>query len=315
MSLGNHLPEDFFANNIKLEVGCGHSIPFWHAAWLDVGILKHVFPALFHASLLQDVAISGMGGWVLGEWKWGDLGVHTGAVSEETAALLILLPLLPAALPIGTGPDSPKWLPAEDGTFSVSSCFRDICKIACPFGPVNRYDFIYSNIWKVEVPLKVKAFAWRCFKNKIPTRNLLLNRGVPLASSNLVCVFCEETNESPKHLLLDCRMAEAVWQNMALWLGMNYEKPVEFMESFWVWSSFCHKQKVRRGKEGSIWLAIGWSLWLNRNDIIFKYSSCNLNDLVWSCKLLVWRWSLVGKINHPNCNFHEFCNNPLYYLS
>ncbi|XP_058733926.1 uncharacterized protein LOC131605606 [Vicia villosa] len=260
MSLGKNLPKDYFDINIKFVVGCGYSFPFWHANWLEVGILKHVFPVLFDASLLQDVAISSIGGWALGDWIWGDVGVKNGADSEVAAALPTLFQLLPAAVPGGAQPDLPKWLPANDGNFTVSSCFREISKITCPFGPVNRFDFIYSKVWKVEVPLKVKAFAWRCFKNKIPTRNLLLKRGVPLDSSNLVCVFCEDSNESSKHLLLECKMAEAVWQNMALWLGMTYEKPGEFMESFWFWSSFCHTKKVRRGKEGSIWLAIVWSL-------------------------------------------------------
>ncbi|XP_058741725.1 uncharacterized protein LOC131614114 [Vicia villosa] len=315
LSLRKYLPKGFFANNIKFEVGRGHSIPFWHAAWLDVGILKQIFPALFYSSLLQDVAISGMGGWVLGQWRWGDLGVHSGAGSEARELLPFLQQLLPASLPCETGPDSASWVLEKDGLFSVASCFNEMSKLAQPFGPVNRYDFIYSLVWKVEVPLKVKAFGWRCFKNKIPTKNLLLNRGISLSSSNIGCVFCEETTESSKHLLLDCRKSEAVWNYMASWIGMNYEKPYDVMESYWNWSSFCHKKKVRRGKEGSIWLAIVWSIRLNRNDIIFKNSSCNVIDLVWSCKLLVWRWSFIGKINHPNCNFYEFCKSPLYYLS
>ncbi|XP_058761794.1 uncharacterized protein LOC131635206 [Vicia villosa] len=255
-----------------------------------------------------------MGGWVQGDWKWGDLGVRYGAELELTVLLNRFVQGLPADLPLTEGPDATKWRLEDSGSYSVASCFNEIRKLSFPFGPVNRFDFIYSLIWKVDVPLKVKAFGWRCFKYKIPTRNALLIRGIPLSSSNLVCVLCDESNESVPHLLLDWRIAEAVWFNMSLWIGMNLVKANDIMESFWNWNYFCFK-KVRKDKEGCIWLAIVWTLWLNRNDIIFNNSICNVNDLVWSCKMLVWRWSFVGKTSNSPCNFYEFCKSPLYYLS
>ncbi|XP_058782980.1 uncharacterized protein LOC131657621 [Vicia villosa] len=183
------------------------------------------------------------------------------------------------------------------------------------FVPPNRFDFVYSNLWKVEVPNKVKAFGWRCFKNKIPTRDSLLKKGILLASLNLMCVFCDEVSESPSRSFMMCRHSGKVWKDMAEWIGMDYCNPMDFKESFWVWSSFCHQKKVKKGKEGVVWLAILWSLWLSRNEIIFNSSPCNAHDLIWSCKVLVWRWSGIEKITHPNCNFYELSKNPLFYLS
>ncbi|XP_058725638.1 uncharacterized protein LOC131596924 [Vicia villosa] len=63
-SLEKSFPEDFLVKNLKFRVGLGHSISFWHASRSDAGIIKDIFLNLFDLSLLQDVSISNMGGWI-----------------------------------------------------------------------------------------------------------------------------------------------------------------------------------------------------------------------------------------------------------
>lgn len=105
MSLGKHLPGDFFTNKIKYHVGIGYSIPFWHSSWFEVGILKDIFSALFSSSHLHEVSISGMGGWVQGECVWGDFGVDFTDEPEVEASLVRLAQLLPAAVLHKSRPD------------------------------------------------------------------------------------------------------------------------------------------------------------------------------------------------------------------
>ncbi|XP_058765712.1 uncharacterized protein LOC131639232 [Vicia villosa] len=210
--------------------------------------------------------------------------------------------------------DFATWAPEKNGVYSVASCYYWMNRRLYSFGPTNRLDYIFSEVWKMEVPLKVKAFGWRCFLNKIPTKDVLLKRGIIL-DSDVKCVLCEESIETLFHSFFNCRYVAIVWKEMADWIGMSYFCFEDLKENFRYWSNYVRAKKVKKGKEGIIWLAILWSIWLRRNEIVFNNSSWNSRDVVWSCKALIWRWSFIGKITRANCNFFEFSNNPLLYLS
>ncbi|XP_058725647.1 uncharacterized protein LOC131596934 [Vicia villosa] len=183
------------------------------------------------------------------------------------------------------------------------------------FRPPNRYDFVMEYIWKIDVPLKCKAFGWRCLRDRIPTKDSLVRRGISISPSALSCSFCGVCSETSRHSLLLCRMADDVWSYIASWIGLEDYKAENFKESFWIWHSFCNRKKVKRGKLGCVWLATLWTLWLHRNKIIFKNFGWNSRDVGWDVKVLVWRWAFIGNIAHANCNFYEFDKNPLFFLS
>lgn len=89
-------------------------------------------------------------------------------------------------------------------------------------------------------------------------------------SSNNSCVFCLNEGESALQSLLCCRNVNLVWRDMAKWIGFHGYKVLHFKESFLKWFFFCKQVKLRKGKEGVLWLAICWSNWLVRNGIVFR---------------------------------------------
>lgn len=80
--------------------------------------------------------------------------------------------------------------------FSVLSCYEVLTSRYVHFSPPNCFDFVLKCLWKVEVPLKCKTFGWRCFNNRIPTKDSLAFRGIISPPLNLACVFCEGCGES-----------------------------------------------------------------------------------------------------------------------
>ncbi|XP_058749790.1 uncharacterized protein LOC131622764 [Vicia villosa] len=225
-----------------------------------------------------------MGDWKDGSWLWGDLGIPASLSSGRAVGIDGLLQLFSAATVSNYQSDSIFWQHEEGDVFTVSSCYNVLCRHYIPFGPDNCYDSAFFAIWKVEVPIKVKAFEWRCFVNKISTKDSLLSKGILNSSSNLECVFCDDFDESLNHSFLLCRNVVIVWKEMVVWIGMCFNSILDFKENFWFWSYFCHFKKVKREKE-----RIVWSLWLLRNDIVFNNSSWNSRGVVWSCKALIWR--------------------------
>ncbi|XP_058733750.1 uncharacterized protein LOC131605409 [Vicia villosa] len=256
-----------------------------------------------------------MAGRLDGLWRWGSLGISNATVGMVAAETAGLMRELENCVPAAAVRDSTVWLPTAAAAFTVSSCYAALCKMHIPYGPPGAFDMSYKSIWRVDVPLKIRAFGWKCFVNRIPSKVLLLKRGILSSNSNIACVFCGSYPESSVHLLLDCCEAELVWKEIAIWLGTNNCKANDFKESFSSWYNSCRKLNIKKGKAGGIWLAIIWSLWLCRNEIIFKDGAWNVRDVVWGCKALLWRWSFIGNITHHNYNFYEFSKNPLLYLA
>ncbi|XP_058782008.1 uncharacterized protein LOC131656277 [Vicia villosa] len=182
-----------------------------------------------------NVSVACMAAWIEGDWKWNDLGIsHVPAdlKTQEEALRVLLQHRCPTAANTASNDllDRVVWLRQGHDSFSVSSCYSAIGIYSLKHGPPNRFDFVYPLIWKVEVPLKIKAFGGRCFKYRIPMKDLLLHRGIISPTSNLGCVFCDDSVESPLHLFLYFRKAGEVWKEMACWIGLSNYKEVNFKE-------------------------------------------------------------------------------------
>jgi len=68
-----------------------------------------------------------------------------------------------------------------------------------------------SALWNKHVPLKVVLFAWRLFRDRLPTKDNLLRRGVIPLDSRLCVAGCNSV-ETSSHLFLHCSTFGLVWQ-------------------------------------------------------------------------------------------------------
>ncbi|XP_058742108.1 uncharacterized protein LOC131614555 [Vicia villosa] len=229
-------------------VGNGFSTPFWEACGLNNASLMEVFPDLYVVSSLKKVSVAAMGGWCEGVWKWGDLGISEGAVLEPglLAKLLDLRALLESFRGLHDEKDVVSWHLDLDNGYSVSSCYHQYTLLRTPFGPHNRNDEALENVWKMEVPFKIKAFVWRLFVNRLPTKDFLVYRGINFTSSNLNCIFCDRQLENRDHLFFNCDVIKVVWKEIALWVdlpGWNGEDCIPF---FMEWFSMSRVKKKQR---------------------------------------------------------------------
>jgi len=68
--------------------------------------------------------------------------------------------------PIGTNPDTPKWVWEKSGMFSVKSLYEHMFHTEI-YKPNKR-------LWKAKIPLKIKLFMWLVSENAILTKNNLV---------------------------------------------------------------------------------------------------------------------------------------------
>ena len=105
--------------------------------------------------------------------------------------------------------------------------FRDSYNVFCsPSATIPLLKFI----WKSYIPPKLSIIVWRIFYNKLPTDDILQQRGFYFASA---CLMYDSmhTGEPISHVFLQCSFAQNCW----CWLTALFQTSLDFssMDSFW----------------------------------------------------------------------------------
>lgn len=145
------------------------------------------------------------------------------------------------------------WTNATDGKYSVKSGYK---YWHSNFSTCRRVNISqgWSNLWKLEIPHKVKIFIWRLCRNNVPVRKVLRSRGV---QTPIMCLMCGDDVEHLLHLFLDCSFAQECWGLM----GLSFD--VLSIEDFQEWLL----DKLTTGsKDSKVQLVtVLWTVWNARN--------------------------------------------------
>jgi hypothetical protein len=96
----------------------------------------------------------------------------------------------------------------------------------------SKFPPYHQNIWKGNIPTKIKMFLWLILNNAILTKDNMIKRnwvGDP------PCYFCDK-EETITHLLFQCSIAKAVWTIVAHSIGAT-DIP-NYFDNCWEW---CNK--------------------------------------------------------------------------
>ena len=112
------------------------------------------------------------------------------------------------------------WLHTKKGVYSVKSGYhvaRQLKKIKSwaetSTGPIGVQ--VWSKLWMLNVPKKIKVFGWCACQNILPTRANLRQRKV---MDEDVCMLYSREAETGVHALWDCAVARDVWAGSLVWL-------------------------------------------------------------------------------------------------
>jgi len=65
--------------------------------------------------------------------------------------------------------------------------------------------------------------AWRVLLGKLPTRVNLVRRQVEMPS--MLCPLCNNEDETIQHVLFECIVAQKMWDNCNIWIGIYSVRP------------------------------------------------------------------------------------------
>ena len=129
---------------------------------------------------------------------------------------------------------------------------------------------------------------------------MVFKKGVTLTKDNLAkrnwqgsvkCCLCSSV-ETIQHLFFDCYFARFVWNTVQMAYGI--QPPTSFANLFGSWLhglSLKLRNQILLGAA-----ALCWSIWLNRNDMVFNKAKPNTSmQLIFRTMYWIRHWSMLHK--------------------
>ena len=275
-----------FSQNAIPSLGNGRRLGFWKDPWCDETVLSQAFPALFNLAAQKDARVAEVwdssvevgvwspvflrpfNDWELDEVERFFLFLHNKKVRSVQEDRLLLKDSI------------------SDG-FSVRHMYRKLM-----FSPP--FDFPSKSIWNPIVPPKLGFFAWEASWGKVLTLDQLKRRGIPLANR---CFLCEEYEETIDHLLIHCARAKLLWDLLLAITEDNWVFPRTVRQLLLAWQSAGVGKKRKR-----VWMAaplcLFWTLWLERNRVVFENEAPSAHRMKSSFLFTLWGWAKVTKVDN-----------------
>jgi len=149
---------------------------------------------------------------------------------------------------------------------------------------------LVDDVWHKHIPLKVSLLAWRLFRNRLPTKDNLLRRGV-LRATDITCAVpgCDNT-ETVSHLFIQCDTSRELWSKVWNWLGISFVTPVHMRHHFIQFSTMSGLPRFSCLFFRTIWFATVWVIWKERNYCIFQNTASTSIALLEKIKLNSFFW-------------------------
>ena len=197
--------------------------------------------------------------------------------------------------------DQWEWKADPSGQYTVKSA----CLVLWEELSEQQQDGAFEELWKLKLPSKFVIFAWRLIRDRLPTRVNLNRRQIQVGE--LTCPFCGGEEESAGHLFLQCGKIISVWWESLSWVGLSGVFPNHPRQHF-IQHIHGMVEGVRSSKWKRWWLALTWSIWQQRNNIIFSNGSFDANRILDNAVFLLWTW-LTNLEKDFNMHFNYWSSN------
>jgi ribonuclease HI len=148
----------------------------------------------------------------------------------------------------------------KKGNFSIANMYHNLCDFNS-----EEVDLIWSKVWKLKVPERVRTFMWLVMHKRLLTNSIKSSMGLGQA----MCNYCNDVEENLSHVLRDCPLAAAFW-NQIVHIG---KRGVFYMGEIHHWLVFNLNNSIELtygGEWSSFWAMGCYSLWSWRNKEIHE---------------------------------------------
>lgn len=214
--------------------------------------------------------------------------------------------LRPARL-LQMGKDAWRWLPESEGKYTVSSAYKVL------LGPIEGEDYVlFKQVWSGIAPSNVSALVWKVVIDRIQSKANLRRRNIIHTKDEAKCVLCNMEEETTDHLFFSCQKTGEVWNCCYNWLGISTVLPKDRKSHMLQHALLMLNLKQNNGLR-TIWVAVVWSMWIGRNNMIYRDVQFEVMRLFELIQVRSWRW-LSSISSDFHYSFYEWCSNPIRCL-
>ncbi|XP_078175174.1 uncharacterized protein LOC144568677 [Carex rostrata] len=181
------------------------------------------------------------------------------AISARSDLLQQVAGTVPVPVPVLTDRvDAMSWRWSGTGHYSALSLYNLIIT-------TGKTKWKFMELWVSPAPSKVKFFCYLVLQDRVLTHEILQRRGM---TCDLKCVMCDTCPlETAHHLFFQCPNAIEVWGRF-----LHLFQLADTVEDTWEASlrHHCYTTGQRKSEWATSFMAILWSLWRQRNELIFR---------------------------------------------
>lgn len=194
--------------NMSWLVGNGTNIHIWKDNWIP-GVGKSTRDHCIDQILLCSLPTQRVSDLILDQndhLQWNLPILHK--LWDEQMANII------QSIPLG-GSDIRCWDKEEAGKCTIKAIY----KLIQPRSTGSNQK--WTQLWKLELPSKIKFFLWRVLLDRLPTKDNLAKRMPNLSQQ---CSLCNQVPETSDQLFASCSFTRLVWEKFPL-LSRRHQVP------------------------------------------------------------------------------------------
>ncbi|XP_057444048.1 uncharacterized protein LOC130736222 [Lotus japonicus] len=231
-----------------------------------------------HASILE------VGVWSDSVWRW-NFTLARPLFDREVTKKEELKGLLGNFTPkLGTR-DSWAWTKDASSSYSVKSAY---CLLHGEF-EVDAWE-IFRLLWSLKAPPSIKALSRRVILGSMQTRSALARRHALPANSVTTCALCSAEEENVSHLFFGSPIVWRVYSRVYDWLGVRLVFPAIAGAQFKQFGCCLGSARTYRFLLSLIWVAMIASIWLRRNNVVFRGGVVEVERIVELVQFKTWLW-------------------------
>jgi len=130
---------------------------------------------------------------------------------------------------------------------------------------------------------------WHLLRNRLPTRDNLVQRGILLPTDG-TCVTGCDVLESTTHLFLHCDTFSELWSSVRFWLGIYSVPSGELRHHFTQFTKMTGMPRSSHLFLTIIWFATVWVIWKEQNNCVIQNATTTTYLLLEKVKLNSFLW-------------------------
>ncbi|XP_056688409.1 uncharacterized protein [Spinacia oleracea] len=169
------------------------------------------------------------------------------------------------------------WIDNKMGQPTVKSIYNQLILEKCQRQISTSENKFWKRLWKCDMMPKWKIFIWKIMNRAIAIKRNLQKRGMRVDGR---CALCMEFTESDNHLFRDCSMSNHIWKASSLGINAGVNQHIDIREWIKNFMSLFWNEDGGHSPRVLMFVATLWSIWLHRNEIIFRNTEPNPSNIL-----------------------------------